>query len=58
MAINANISNFKDPVTGISYTYDMESRNPLADKNIKKAVEGELVYDKDTNGPTEVKDNN
>jgi hypothetical protein len=55
----ANISNFKDPVTGVSYSYDMESRNPLADKNIKKAVEVDLVYNKDTNAPTEViEDNN
>lgn len=49
----ANISQFESE--GVSYTYDMESRSPLADKNIKKAVEGKLVYDKDTNPPTEVK---
>lgn len=53
----ANIAHFEDPVTKVSYSYDMESRSPLADKNIKKAVEGELIYDKDTKGPTEVVDN-
>ena len=50
----ANIAQFEND--GVSYTYDMESRSPLADNNIKKAVEGKLVYDKDTKAPTEVKD--
>lgn len=49
----ANIAQFSKD--GVSYTYDMESRSPLADKNVKKAVEGELVYDKETKAPTEVK---
>ena len=51
----ANIAQFSKD--GVSYTYDMESRSPLADKNVKKAVEGELVYDKETKAPTEVKEN-
>ena len=54
--VNSNIAEFKDSVTGVIYTYDQESRSPLADKNIKKAVEGTLVYDKDTKCPTEVKE--
>ena len=48
----ANISNFE--VNGVSYSYDMESRNPLSDKVKAKAVSGELVYDTNTKAPTEV----
>lgn len=48
----ANIANFE--IDGVSYSYDKESRNPLALKNIKKAIEGDLVYDKDSRGITEV----
>ena len=48
----ANISNFE--VNGVSYSYDMESRNPLSDKVKSKAVSGELVYDTNTKAPTEV----
>lgn len=39
-------------VDGASYTYDMESRNPLAIKNIKKMIEGKLVYGTDNSGMT------
>lgn len=38
----ANIQNFE--VNGVSYAYDTESRSPLAKKNVKKALDGELVY--------------
>lgn len=48
----ANISNFE--VNGVSYSYDMESRNPLSDKVKVKAFEGGLVYDTKTKAPTEV----
>ena len=48
----ANVSNFE--INGISYSYDMESRNPLSDKVKAKAVSGELVYDTNTKAPTEV----
>ena len=48
----ANISNFE--VNGVSYSYDMESRNPLSDKVKTKAIEGGLVYDINTKAPTEV----
>ena len=48
----ANISNFE--VNGVSYSYDMESRNPLSDKVKVKAFEGGLVYDINTKAPTEV----
>lgn len=48
----ANISNFE--VNGVSYSYDMESRNPLSDKVKAKAIEGGLVYDTNTKAPTEV----
>ena len=48
----ANVSNFE--INGISYSYDMESRNPLSDKVKAKAIEGGLVYDTKTKAPTEV----
>ena len=48
----ANISSFE--VDGVSYSYDTESRNPLAKIAIAKAVEGELVYDANSKAPTEV----
>ena len=48
----ANISNFE--INGVSYSYDMESRNPLSDKVKAKAIEGGLVYDTKTKAPTEV----
>lgn len=48
----ANIANFE--VNGVSYSYDTESRNPLSNKVKAKAIEGELVYDINTNAPTEV----
>lgn len=48
----ANISNFE--VSGVSYSYDTESRNPLSDKVKVKAFEGGLVYDINTKAPTEV----
>lgn len=41
----ANIQNFE--VNGVSYAYDTESRSPLAKKNIKKALDGDLVYKQD-----------
>lgn len=46
----ANIANFE--VDGVSYTYDTESRSPLALKNIKKAFDGNLVYGKDASSMT------
>lgn len=48
----ANVANFE--VNGVSYSYDTESRNPLADKVKVKAFEGGLVYDINTKAPTEV----
>lgn len=48
----ANVSNFE--VSGVSYSYDTESRNPLSDKVKLKAFEGGLVYDINTKAPTEV----
>ena len=48
----ANVSNFE--VNGVSYSYDTESRNPLADKVKIKTFEGGLVYDINTKEPTEV----
>lgn len=39
-------------IDGASYTYDMESRSPLAIKNVKKMIEGTLVYGTDNNGMT------
>lgn len=48
----ANVANFE--VNGISYSYDMESRNPLSNKVKAKAFEGKLVYDANTKAPTEV----
>ena len=38
----ANVQNFE--VNGVSYAYDTESRSPLAKKNLKKALDGELIY--------------
>lgn len=46
----ANVAQFT--VDGVSYTYDTESRSPLALKNVKKAFEGELVYGTDKSGVT------
>ena len=48
----ANVANFE--VNGVSYSYDTESRNPLADKVKVKAFKGGLVYDINTKAPTEV----
>ena len=48
----ANISNFE--VDGVSYSYDTEARNTLGLRTFEKAVNGDLVYDKDTKAPTEV----
>lgn len=50
--IMANMAEFI--IDGVSYTYDKESRDPLALKNVKKALDGELIYDKDSRGITEV----
>lgn len=44
----ANISQFE--ANGVVHTYDKESRNPLALKNVKKAFEGTLVYGTDESG--------
>lgn len=41
----ANIFSFN--VNGASYSYDTESKNPLALKNVKLAVDGKLVYGAD-----------
>ncbi len=46
----ANISQFE--ADGAVYTYDKESRSPLALKNVKKAFEGTLVYGVDKSGMT------
>ena len=46
----ANISQFE--VDGVVYTYDKESRSPLALKNVKKAFDGTLVYGTDESGMT------
>lgn len=54
MAANATITTLKDPLTGAVCAYDTEARNPLATANTKALVEGNLVYDKDTVGPTEI----
>ena len=50
----ANIQNFE--VNGVSYAYDTESRSPLAKKNIKKALDGELVHKIDDEVVTETKE--
>lgn len=41
-------------IDGASYTYDMESKNPLALNNIKKMIDGTLVYGTDNSGMTVV----
>lgn len=38
----ANIKSFN--IDGASYAYDSEEKNPLALKNVKAALNGELVY--------------
>lgn len=45
----ANIAEFN--IDGASYTYDTESRNPLAKKNMKKVIDCEMVYDIDSKSP-------
>ena len=47
----ANIAEFN--IDGASYTYDTESRDPLAKKNMKKVIDCEMVYDIDSKSPTE-----
>lgn len=42
----ANIAEFN--IDGVSYTYDTESRDPLAKKNMKKVIDCEMVYDIDS----------
>lgn len=37
-------------IDGVSYTYDTESKNPLALKNVKKMVDGTLLYTTDKSG--------
>lgn len=46
----ANVAQFT--INGASYTYDTESRNSLAFKNVKKAFDAELVYGTDASGMT------
>lgn len=48
----ANISHFE--ADGVSYSYDTEARNTLGLRTFEKAINGDLVYDKDTKAPTEV----
>ena len=43
----ANMASFN--VDGASYTYDMESKNPIGLENTKKAVTETLVYDTEGN---------
>ena len=48
----ANISSFE--VDGVSYSYDTEARNTLGLRTFEKAVNVDLVYDKEAKAPTEV----